>query len=336
MKFEDIVGNVGVKNQLIQAIYNQKPSQSYIFDGRNGIGKGSIANIFAMGLLCENFHDNPCEVCDSCTKILSKNHPDIYEVFPDGASIKTKQIEALQEFIMSKPFLADRKIIIIYCADLMTVPAQNKLLKTLEEPPSDSILILITENISALLPTVRSRCQIMSFQRLSKDEIANVLIDKYGIDSKNAVSQGLLADGSLAVAIENIEDENVLNIRHESLLYLKSIIGNDISEMLLVADKLAENKEYLESALMSMKLWVRDIVLLKLGIDKQMLFNADDISQLQNVMDALQTYQWIQIIDNIEEARKQCKAYVQTGLVIEGLGLNIQEDINGSGCRCSI
>ncbi len=333
MKFENIIGNRKIIEQLIQTIYNKNHAQSYIFEGREGIGKTSIAKLFSAGLICENFNNNPCEKCRHCVKIISNNHPDIYEVFADGASIKTKQIEELHEFIISKPFLADKKIILIHDADKMTIASQNKLLKTLEEPPLNTILILITSNVSILLPTIRSRCQMLSFHRLSKDEISTILIKKYNISMAEAQAYAALSDGSVGIAFKNVSDEDFYNVQKLVISFLSNAINNKNVSMLNDIELLAQKKDTLDTTFMMMKLWIRDIVLLNLTLDKNMLFNLEHIEELESLMHKRSLETWMDIIDNIEKARQQHKSYVQPELILQALGLNIQEDIHGNSYR---
>lgn len=144
---------------LVNALKQDKLSHSYIFSGTEHL---AFARQFAKMILCKQEHTG-CDSCSSCVKVNSDNHPDLMVVEPDGASIKNAQIEALQEFMVIKPFESEKKIAIVHLSHLMTESAQNRLLKVLEEPPAHAVLIFLTKHMEGLLETVKSRCQIVGF-----------------------------------------------------------------------------------------------------------------------------------------------------------------------------
>lgn len=144
---------------LVKAIKQNTLSHSYIF---SGLQEQSFAVEISKKVLCKQEHTG-CDSCSSCLKINSSNHPDLMIISPDGASIKNAQVEAFQEFIYIKPFESEKKIVIFTEMDLMTPRAQNRILKTLEEPPEYALFIFLTNNLEALLETVVSRCQVIQF-----------------------------------------------------------------------------------------------------------------------------------------------------------------------------
>lgn len=144
---------------LKNAILMGTLSHSYIFSGIDDV---SIPLEIAKMVLCKQEHTG-CDSCSSCLKINSGNHPDIMVIEPDGSSIKNAQVEAFQEYIYIRPFESERKIVIFKSLELMTPRAQNRILKTLEEPPEYALFIFLTQNLEAVLETVLSRCQIVQF-----------------------------------------------------------------------------------------------------------------------------------------------------------------------------
>ncbi len=169
--FENIIGNDNVKKSLIQTIENNKISHSYLFVGPSGIGKKLIAIEFAK----------------SITKIEHEN-PDFSIIKPDGNSIKIEQIRELQKKIQEKPIISNKKVYIIDDADLMTIEAQNCLLKTLEEPPEFVSIILIGSNENSFLITIKSRCMIIHFNKIEDEIIKKYIEEKYHIN----VSQNMI------------------------------------------------------------------------------------------------------------------------------------------------
>ena len=151
---------------------------SYLFYGKEGIGKKEFAIQFAKGLLCISEENRPCNECKSCIEFSTKNNPDFFIVVPDGNSIKINQIRLIQKTIIEKPINNSKKVYIIDYADKMTVEAQNCLLKTLEEPQDFIVIILIASDENKLLNTVKSRCTKIYFQEITNDEILKYIKGK--------------------------------------------------------------------------------------------------------------------------------------------------------------
>ena len=168
--FKDIIGNDMIKDHFKKAIENNKISHAYILTGEAGTGRKSIANAFSMALLCEKGGKEPCMVCHSCKQVLSGNHPDlIYVKHEKPNSIGVDDIrEQINDTIMIRPYSSYYKIYIVDEAEKMTVQAQNALLKTIEEPPSYAVIILITTNQEAFLPTILSRCVQLKLKPLQE------------------------------------------------------------------------------------------------------------------------------------------------------------------------
>ena len=169
MDFEKIIGNEKVKKNLEAICNSGKLAHSYMFLGIEGIGKKIIAKEFAKKILCLN-QEKGCKTCKSCIEFESDNHPDFKLIFPDGKNIKIDQIREFQSRVYEKPVISQKKVYIIDEADLMTKEAQNCLLKTLEEPPSYVIIILIVTNENKILNTIKSRCIKIAFSSLKNQE----------------------------------------------------------------------------------------------------------------------------------------------------------------------
>ena len=203
--FDEIIGNEQIKGELRKRLKENKVSHSYMFVGIEGIGKQMTAKAFAQMILCINEEERGCQKCKSCIEFQSHNHPDFLYIEPDGNSIKIEQIRYLQRKIQEKPIISDRKVYIINDADKMTKEAQNCLLKTLEEPPEYSTIILIGSNENAFLNTIKSRCMIMTFKPISSDLIKKYMEETYGMQN---ISENMLEafQGSIGKAI-NLKDK---------------------------------------------------------------------------------------------------------------------------------
>ena len=173
--FKDVVGHRDVIQYLQNAVAENRVSQAYIVNGERGTGKKMLAKLFAMALLCEEHGPEPCNKCHSCVQAESNNHPDIIWVTHEKpGSIGVDDVRTqINNTVAIKPYQGPYKIYIIPEADIMTVQAQNALLKTIEEPPQYAVFILLTENADVLLPTINSRGS-EHFNEL-KDEVLNLM-----------------------------------------------------------------------------------------------------------------------------------------------------------------
>lgn len=176
--FEKILGNERNKEILEKAIKLNKTSHSYLFWGTEGIGKKLIAKEFAKMILCTD-ENKYCGKCKSCIEFESSNNPDFKIIEPDGNSLKIEQIREFQNKVSEKPIISNRKVYIINDSDKMTTEAQNCLLKTLEEPPEFVTIILIGSNESAFLDTIKSRCMILRFNKISDENIVKFLEENF-------------------------------------------------------------------------------------------------------------------------------------------------------------
>lgn len=167
------MNNNEIINLLKNSIINNKILHSYMFVGGKFSLKKKIALEFSKHILCLKDEEKSCEACNSCMKFNSLNHPDFQTInlSDDENSIKIEKVRAIQEDIIKKPIISNKKIYIIENAETMTNGAQNCLLKTLEEPPLYGIIILLVDNESTILNTIKSRCTKILFT----EELQNVL-----------------------------------------------------------------------------------------------------------------------------------------------------------------
>ncbi len=325
MSFEKIVGHNRIINFLKISIKNNKLAHAYIFEGRSGIGKGLTALEFVKAIVCKENIDDGCDNCPSCIKINTENHPDINTIEPNGNNIKNKQIEEFQNDILIKPYESDKKIFIIKAADTMTTSAQNRLLKVLEEPPSYGIIILITENSYGLLPTIRSRCQKIKFNRIPGELIQKYLLNKYDMSTKEAQILTTFSDGSLERAVDLYESQEFKDRRMTIIDITDSILKGDKLKLIDSVTFFEDNKEHIEELLDLLIIWFRDMLLLKETNEENKLFNIDYIDKLKAQLKLIEEIQILNIINIIEETRKNINSNVNYGLCIETMLLNIQE-----------
>jgi len=194
-----------VLKMLKNSIVKNRVGHAYLLEGMRGTGKRDIGLLLARSLFCESPVEGykPCESCNNCKRIHSGNHPDIHLLEPDGLSIKKQQIKELQEEFSKKAVESSRKIYMIIDADKMSAGAANSLLKFLEEPNSQTTALLVTEQVQQILPTIISRCQILSFKPLPTSAMVKQLTEN-GIDLQNAPL--------LAHITNNLDEAIALNV----------------------------------------------------------------------------------------------------------------------------
>lgn len=309
MKFEEIIGNNKVKQDLQESIYNDTVSHSYMFVGIDGIGKKLIAKEFARKILCLNNKDANCNTCDSCIKFNSENNPDYLEIYPDGNSIKIAQIRQMQEKVYQKPIVSNKKVFIIDQSEKMTEEAQNSLLKILEEPPEYMVIILITANENKLLNTVKSRCIRINFTGLSKQEITAYANSKQiNISSQNILEMCNGSIGKLEKINENIEEYDLLENATNKLITSKL---NNLVEVLNSFNVLYESKEIIQDLLDYMT------VLLYLYISKEKDYRK----------------KFLNTIGQIEKVKKRLSSNTNYDMCIDNLLFNIWEEFNENNSR---
>jgi DNA polymerase-3 subunit delta' len=209
LPFRDLVGHRHLLDLVAAAAARGSLPPSLIFAGPDGVGKRTAAVALAQLVNCHAPVLSPggpdaCGTCPSCTRIARLVHADVHLVEPgDTGAIKVDQVRDVVERTAYRPFEGRRRVVIVDEADAMLAEAQNALLKTLEEPPSASMFVLVTSRSDELLPTVRSRCQRLRFGRLTPDDIAGVLMESHDYSPSDARAAASAADGSLGQALES-------------------------------------------------------------------------------------------------------------------------------------
>lgn len=241
MNFNNIIGNENAKKILNKSLANNTILHSYMFIGNDGIGKKMIAKQFANMILCENFNYDKlleCNQCKSCIEFKSDNNPDFILIEPDGKIIKIDQIRQMQNKILEKPIISNKKVYLINNADCMTREAQNCLLKTLEEPPEYIVIILIVSNENQMLTTIKSRCMKIQFEKLSDEDINNFLVQNCNMQnvSKNILK---LCDGSIGKCFQ--VKEKLKDYQQIEKIFLN--INSSLITVLNSAEVLYKNKE---------------------------------------------------------------------------------------------
>ena len=296
--FNDILGHEQIKEHFRNAVQTGKVSHAYILSGEAGMGRKSLANAFALSLLCEKGTAKPCMQCHACRQVLSGNHPDlIYVTHEKPASIGVDDIrEQINDTIQVRPYSSYYKIYIVDEAEKMTVQAQNALLKTIEEPPAYAVILLLTTNQDAFLPTILSRC-VQAFAR-----------------------------GNLGKAIHLAQSEEFGVMYREMLHLLKHIKDTDISELLDYIRKVKEENLDIRECLDFMQMWYRDILMYKTTKDINLLIFKDEFSAVKSISTTSGYDGLEKILEAIDKARIRLDANVNTELVMELMLLTMKEN----------
>jgi DNA polymerase III subunit delta' len=208
MRFSDIRDQEHATYTLQRSVASGKVPHAYLFIGPEGVGKRLAARTLSMALCCERKEPDPCGTCDHCRKITDGVHPDVrwIGVPDDKRRIPIDAVREADRWLGVRPHEARSKILVVDPADAMTDAAANAILKTLEEPRAGSFLVLLTSAASALLPTVRSRCQIVRFRPLAEETVAAILAQD-GVEPEIAKVAAALSGGSLARAAQHLGEE---------------------------------------------------------------------------------------------------------------------------------
>jgi len=326
--FKDVVGHKDIIRYIQNAVTEDKVSHAYILNGERGAGKKLLAALFAETLLCEKKGPEPCGKCHSCIQAESGNHPDIIRVThekPNTISVDDIRRQ-VNEDIQIKPYQGPYKIYIIAEADLMTVQAQNALLKTIEEPPAYAVIFLLTENAEALLPTITSRCVMLKLRNIKDTLIRKYLMETMHVPDYKADMCTAFAQGNMGRAIMLASSDHFNEIREEAVQLLKYINEMDISEVTKAIKKIGTYKLEINDYLDIIMIWYRDVLLYKATKDMDKVVFKDQISYIQERAKK-SSYEGIELIlESLEKAKTRLKANVNFDLVMELLLLTIKEN----------
>lgn len=328
LSFQDIIGHEQIKEHFQKVIESHKVSHAYILNGEAGMGRKSLANAFALTLLCEKGRSEPCMECHACKQVLSGNHPDlIYVTHEKPNSIGVDDIrEQINDTIMVRPYSSYYKIYIVDEAEKMTQQAQNALLKTIEEPPSYAIIILLTTNQEAFLPTILSRCVQLKLKPLKDFVVKSYLTESMQVPEADAEVYAAFARGNLGKAISIASSEDFKLLHQEVLHLLKHVKDMDISELLDYIRKLKEDNLDIYECLDFMQLWYRDVLLYKVTKDMNLLIFKDEYKMI-NELSKNSGYDGLErILESIDKAKARLDANVNMELAMELMLLVMKEN----------
>jgi DNA polymerase-3 subunit delta' len=267
---KDIKGQDSALRYFLNCISSGRLAESYLFAGPDGVGKMTFARTLAAGLFCEEENDplEHCGECGVCRRIERMAHPDIIHILPEkNKPIKVDQIRQARDALNLKPFEAPYNICMIEEAHMMNDEASNALLKVLEEPPGKALMILVTDRKELLLPTVRSRCTQVRFNRLPIEMAADIISERSSTDSRTALFLAMLSQGAPGVALE-MEEKDLPEKRRSLIKEMRKIFESGRAGLLSMKD---EERDDLIDNIDTMIMIIRDITLSRAGLGEKVL-----------------------------------------------------------------
>jgi DNA polymerase III subunit delta' len=330
----NIIGHEHAIDILRRTLSAEQVRHAYLFAGPERIGKGLLARRFAQTLLCTGGVDSrisppdPCNHCLSCRKVLHGNHPDVHIITrpTDKQFILIEQVRALQGSAARKTLEGRRNIFIIDGAQEMNAQSANCLLKTLEEPEPDVILLLTVPDPGLLLPTILSRVQIISTQLLTVSQIKNALVERWEAEPDEASLIAALAAGRMGWAVQAMEDDEMLEERGEQLdLLTKALAANKIQRFEIVQEvvkRFGSDGEKVRALLELWLLWWRDMILVANNC-LDLTVNVDKRDLLETQASKLGSTKAEQMVRTIFRTQEALNQNVNARLALEVLMLDM-------------
>jgi DNA polymerase-3 subunit delta' len=315
-----VIGHDWAVELLERCIRTGTTSHAYLIVGPAQVGKTTLAKAFAQALLCQGMA-GPCSACRACRLVEADRHPDVRVVSPLGTSIKIEAIRELQQTLSLSPVEGDYRICIIRKMDLATPSAANCLLKTLEEPPLRAILVLTASGVDALLPTIVSRCQVLSLRAVGLERVATVLQER-GVERERAFLLASLAQGRVGWAMEASQDERVLARREQVLEELLGLEDATYQARFSWADQLSKNPDQIANVLGVLSSWWHDVLVLASGSGVQVA-NLDRRSLLQEWAARYSVDSAQKVLRGIRDTRWRLEHNANRRLALEVLVLDL-------------
>ena len=259
------MGHEQIISHLQNAITTDKVSHAYIINGPDKSGKRMLAEAFAAALQCEEKGCEACGTCHSCKQAEGRNQPDIIYVGhekPNTISVDDIRTQVNNDIVI-KPYGSRYKVYIVDEAEKMNVQAQNALLKTIEEPPAYAVILLLTTNADAFLPTILSRCVTLNIKAVPDEQIKKFLMRRYQVPDYQADVCVAFAQGNVGKAIQLASSEDFNELKAATLQLMKRVKEIDLYEMTEAVRQIGEYKLQINDYFDLMMIWYRDVLMFK-------------------------------------------------------------------------
>lgn len=329
MSWASIVGQTRAVRLLRQAIQSGKVAHAYLFVGPEGVGKRTVALELAKALNCLSPlpDGGACDTCVACRKIAVTPpvHPDVMVIAPDGRFIKTDQMKEMQTEMYARPNEGKVRVCIVDDADRMNPEAGNRVLKLLEEPPAYAQLILLTHNLSGVLPTIISRCQVVNFPPLSTDDVARAVRQQLNMEEGQAHLFASLSGGSIGHAVALAQDSAVAQRREQTHDLIKQLSAMDDLALTGQAETLEKEKDDLNEWLELLTTWLRDALIVAQTGSDQLVINADRLPGVRSMAIRYGAPALLAMLGAVTDARGHIQKNANTRLALDVMMLRLGE-----------
>src|SRR4030066_431819 len=298
MSFAEIKGQDRAINILKRSIANDHIAHSYLFHGPDGAGKKCVAISFAMAMNCVEYNDDACGLCTPCRKIVAGIHPDVTLLDQESGEIKIGAIRDVINGMVYKPLEAGKRVVIVNGAERFNISSSNAFLKTLEEPPADTVIILISSSPDMLLQTILSRCRKVSFSQMTPYISTGKLMDKDAQQIRMEILNGLFTT--------NRENRTA---------------AFDLSE------KFSKDDASFCNVLFWTLTFLRDIIILKENGDGGLIINKDMGETLAALKDRISLERLLDAISQLKSAYKGQDRNMNRQLALDVLGNKIADSM---------
>lgn len=324
-----VVGHEWALDLLAHSIRGGRPSHAYLFTGPAQVGKTTVAWAVAQALVCEHSTEGdgaPCGVCRTCQRIVQNRYPDVQFVSAAKNVIQIDQVRDLQTDAAISPLEGRYKVFIINEIERATLPAANALLKTLEEPASHVVLLLTGNRRDQVLPTILSRCQIVSLRPLPVVQICEALQAQWGVDEVRALLLARLSAGRLGWAVTTHQDPESWQARGRRLDDLLTLTAEGHLRRLAYAEALSRVGDEVEMTLRLWTGWWRDVFLVQQQLDGDVL-NLDRKAQLAQQASLYRPEQVESALLDLLQTLQRIKANVNMRLALDVLLLRLPKPL---------
>ena len=324
MGFSEILGHQHQTETLRLALAKGRLHHAYLFAGPEGVGKRTLALALAKAIHCAERVDDFCGQCANCARIEDGNHPDVRTIEPLAGKkeISIQQIREIEKQLNFRSFSGRKKIAVLDPATLMNLSAQNALLKTLEEPPQDSLLVLVATNTGGLLPTLRSRCLRLSFGSLQCAQLANYLVSKKGLKREEADFLAAMVMGSLGTVLK-IDGEEMQEKRRVWIESLSSLKAGDYRAVTVTAEGLTKDRDESLKFLEWAGIWYRDLMVHAVTRGSSELVNRDVLAWMEHESADDRLEHSLSLIAQTIEAAAGIQRNLNRRMVLENLLFNV-------------
>jgi DNA polymerase-3 subunit delta' len=320
LTFRKIRGHDRIVQALQAAVERKSIAHAYLFEGPDGVGKEQVAWTLFATLQCARQGTEPCGECPGCRKVEAKGHPDVRVLEPEGPArlIKIDAVRELTRVLAYPPIEGKAKCVLVREADRFNEAAGNALLKTLEEPSSSTVFVLLTARPHLLLTTILSRCQRLPFHALSREVVASLLVEMGHAAPEVADTVAGIADGSIGRALELVDPE-LLERRARWFERLGRLDRADANERMDLAQDMAASRDEFLSLLDLFRLYFRDMLVLSVGGPDEIVANRDHLAAIGPRAQGIGPDGLLSAIDAIDEAGASIRVNTNTRLAAETL-----------------